>query len=570
MKQLFTNNTFKLFITVLIITSIATLAAYFTYGQPKFGIDDANITFVYAKNLANGNGIVYNTGGEHVEGSSTMLWVLVCSIAYKFFSSPEFVILIISFLSVVFVLTYFLKFLIENAKSRFQGILFSSVFLSWIFAIPNYIVWSTITLMEFGLYSAIILGLTTATLKNLSNKSQKLDKIILTVFLVSVVLIRPEGLLWSILFLGINIFGVFLNLRNIKNTLKVTYPYIAATILSILGLISFRLIYFGYPVPNTYYAKVSNSLIYNFQQGYEYILKFINSNSIAFFLVLLTFASLIFLLFKFLRSIYKRRNEFSNFEIQFFGVVLIVGTGIFIPIYNGGDHFNQFRFIQPIWPILILPVFYLYNLINSKNFKLDFRKSYTLVLISSFVFIFFYTSNEIQWDKYKEQKLFTIVEQFDVQSARDFGSELNEVFAPLNNLPSIGVLAAGGFKMTYNGYVNDLLGLNNVEMAHASGDRSGYKGHAAFNKEVLYKQKPDIFVIGKVQSFEIPDNILNKKPEDFSYNVLKGIYDDQLFKEIYKKATILANNKQIYMFGYYTQDFLNSLPKEQFTVKTYE
>ena len=39
----------------------------------NIGVDDANIFFVYAKNLAEGNGLVYNTGGERVEGFSSLL-----------------------------------------------------------------------------------------------------------------------------------------------------------------------------------------------------------------------------------------------------------------------------------------------------------------------------------------------------------------------------------------------------------------------------------------------------------------------------------------------------------------
>ena len=36
--------------------------------QPLTGIDDANIFFTYASNLAGGEGFVYNAGGERVEG----------------------------------------------------------------------------------------------------------------------------------------------------------------------------------------------------------------------------------------------------------------------------------------------------------------------------------------------------------------------------------------------------------------------------------------------------------------------------------------------------------------------
>ena len=46
-------------------------------GTENIGVDDANIFFVYAKNLAEGHGFVYNAGGERVEGYSSMLWTLI-------------------------------------------------------------------------------------------------------------------------------------------------------------------------------------------------------------------------------------------------------------------------------------------------------------------------------------------------------------------------------------------------------------------------------------------------------------------------------------------------------------
>ncbi|MCG3126889.1 MAG: hypothetical protein CHACPFDD_01744 [Phycisphaerae bacterium] len=46
-----------------------------------FVCDDAFITFRYARNLATGNGLVYNVG-ERVEGYSNFLWTLLCAALY--------------------------------------------------------------------------------------------------------------------------------------------------------------------------------------------------------------------------------------------------------------------------------------------------------------------------------------------------------------------------------------------------------------------------------------------------------------------------------------------------------
>ena len=51
------------------------LLAFLAYGARRFLLDDAFISFRYARNLLEGNGLVWNPG-ERVEGYSNFLWVL--------------------------------------------------------------------------------------------------------------------------------------------------------------------------------------------------------------------------------------------------------------------------------------------------------------------------------------------------------------------------------------------------------------------------------------------------------------------------------------------------------------
>lgn len=48
----------------------------YTIAQP-FYIEDAGISFAYARNLAQGDGLVSYPGGERVEGYSNALWVFL-------------------------------------------------------------------------------------------------------------------------------------------------------------------------------------------------------------------------------------------------------------------------------------------------------------------------------------------------------------------------------------------------------------------------------------------------------------------------------------------------------------
>lgn len=76
----FNDSTFlKHFFIFLAIIFCITLIEFFYLGKPLNGIDDANIFLNYASHFAHGDGFVYNTHGERVEGFTSMLWVLICA-----------------------------------------------------------------------------------------------------------------------------------------------------------------------------------------------------------------------------------------------------------------------------------------------------------------------------------------------------------------------------------------------------------------------------------------------------------------------------------------------------------
>ena len=72
------------------LVGLPAVAAALRMGPMGFlGIDDANIYFVYAKNLALGHGFVYHPGGERVEGFTSLLWTLLCAAAHRLAARPE-------------------------------------------------------------------------------------------------------------------------------------------------------------------------------------------------------------------------------------------------------------------------------------------------------------------------------------------------------------------------------------------------------------------------------------------------------------------------------------------------
>lgn len=88
--------------------------------------------------------------------------------------------------------------------------------------------------------------------------------------------------------------------------------------------------------------------------------------------------------------------------------------------------------------------------------------------------------------------------------------------------PSIGVITAGGIARTYDGVIIDLMGLNNLFIAHYCGDRKGYKNHAAFEMQAFYDINPDILIASPTSPPET---------NNFDNWVLKGLLIDPRFTD---------------------------------------
>src|ERR1700694_476045 len=90
----------KRFGLFFLLVLILALVDFYSRAKPAIGVDDANIFFRYAHNIARGHGFVFNPGGERVEGFTSLLWVLVCAFFFKLSAHPE-----LSLLALALVLT---------------------------------------------------------------------------------------------------------------------------------------------------------------------------------------------------------------------------------------------------------------------------------------------------------------------------------------------------------------------------------------------------------------------------------------------------------------------------------
>lgn len=228
------------------------------------------------------------------------------------------------------------------------------------------------------------------------------------------------------------------------------------------------------------------------------------------------------------------------------------------PIYSGGDHFGGFRFYQPTAPLSILLLILLINKIFIVN-----RNLY-LVLIVLFQLVFSFNNNI----KNLINRNSTIKSEFEIALDGKLRSEKLYNFFKINSkLPSQGIIAAGGANY-YEGVSIDLVGLNNVEMAHSKKDvtKKEIKNHFSFNKEIFYKQLPDIlWICGDFLNFEdkrIP------KVRDWEGNIIKNVHLEKRFNDIYSRYEIVNLKNRNYLLRAYLKDnFVENLNIKYYTWK---
>jgi len=517
-------------LAVLLLTALAVTAVHRFYGRPALGVDDANMFFTYADHLAHGQGLVYNVGGERVEGFTSFLWTLFCAAVFRLAASPERIVLALSV--VLFALTHVVLLRgLRRAVAPAAAWPYEALYLLLVFSSPAYVLWTTITLMDTCLWGTL---LALATYACLAPSSSRPGHAALAALAALMVMARPESMV------VVPLFVVLWGLRQWeagagRRALGAGALYAAVFAATLAGLTVFRMAYFGVPLPNTYYAKVSPALAYNVFHGLSYARSYLQSSAIASIAVAVALVVVVWRVVTLLRPARgsaARAPGFSPFE-----AVAWVSAGLLVvPVVTGGDHFMLFRFYQPAYPVFCLTL-----VLGAARLGLADRARAALgrlhgaaapvmalaVLSLGAVWVFDFDQQPTWLGLLKAQPMRHEFRIADRGVRR--GAGFAELFSREPRLPSIGVIAAGGIKRTYPGTIIDLMGLNNTLVAHSKGDRRGVRSHAAFQKPLFYELDPDILVLDP----EGPAPL-----DGFENLVLKGLLGDREFNDRYVFADV--------------------------------
>ncbi len=301
-------------------------------GERFFSLfDDAMVSMRYARNLAAGNGLVWNPGGETIEGYTNFLWVIWMAVLHLVLPVAESKIslavqltslaALVANLSVVRRLALRVS---ENSEPAALGAVFLTAFY---YPLNN---WS-LQGMEVG-----VLALVTsyAVLRIVEAMGDDRFDVFPYVLLAGGTFIRPDA---TVLVLATGSFLVVADRARWKHHLLAAGGTLAVAVALQTG---FRLLYFGDGYPNTYYLKVVGypAFLRITRGAYVYLL-FILRNHIIYFL--LPLAALLFTRDRrvvFLAWVFAAQSAYS--------------------IYVGGDHWENFivanRYLSIVMPLLFV------------------------------------------------------------------------------------------------------------------------------------------------------------------------------------------------------------------------
>ena len=464
--------------------------------------------------------------------------MLLSSLVFKLGFS-ENIVWILSL--VLFVSTSLIAFrILELSLHRTSWLQAKIIYLLIISLSFGYSSWMLVSLMDTTLWGFLLMASIYTLISPLNQK--KYLALGCLVFLL-LPLSRPE----SILFVPLIFISIFV--VNNRWFSKFLGYYFIIFVISASTLTIFRYSYFGFPFPNTYYAKVSDSLYANVSSGSFYSFRFLNSSLFALiaFLVSLMYVSWC-LHQKYLHNALKlgQVNKLSNIKSATL-LALYILNFMLVTIFSGGDHFNLFRILQPIWPFMVLLITLLF---------FELKKNFTQLgnsMLAIFASILLVTSELLSttsltsWTSVVSEGNSPIAHEFKIaEGGRTLGDSLNIIFNEFNFAPTVGTVTAGGLARTYKGTIYDLMGLNNSQMAHDSIEREGFRNHAIFDKEIFLSWHVDVLLVS---------------PESWGMDVaLKGLSSDEQFAHEYTYGCIVKNSlKSSEVCAYFRDEFISNI-----------
>lgn len=376
---------------------LMSLSACFTVWvvSQNMWLDDAFISFRYARNLFEGHGLVYNPG-ERVEGYTNFLWTIVAYSGLQLGIEP------ITFSQGVSVVaqcvTLWLLYLLGLSPNRSAWrALIAPLFLAFQVGFLAY----PMTGMETSFYTMLVI--LAVVLFHRDIYKTRAGSFLTGLVLLAIALTRFDGLVM----VGILLSYKFLIDREVRSL----RPLLVVFGVGILLYNAWRIAYYPTILPNTFYAKVGFSMT-QFIKGVKYLFNFLTQNAhYAVLLGLLPFA------FGNTRRIIRFAGWVTAFHLSY--VVLV-----------GGDWMPFFRFVLPVLPLLFLLMQEgIWEVFEGAARRISFSRRHRLLAMSMFLFLFLVSLQPL----YRGRAFGGVIQQTAVnrvEHAPVIGKYLDEILPP--------------------------------------------------------------------------------------------------------------------------------------------
>ena len=436
--------------------AVAALAQVLWFASGEL-IDDAYITFRYAKNWVDGVGVVFNPG-ERVEGYTNFAWLALVALGMRLGIAAEIFARVAGATSLaasILVVGAWWRGDENDAKTP------TSVAMALLASCPLAALWAVHGL-ETTFFGLLVLAGVGADL----SVRRPDRRIALSALLLGLAaLTRPEGVL--IFFAHAAVRSLFVDKDQVLHTLLLRACLFFAIV---APHFAWRASYYGDLVPNTFHAKVGLTPEV-LARGFDYVRSFVWGP-----------AGLIFLLapFAFLRPGRERVVIASA----------IVTTIAVVVVLEGGDSFGGFRFLMPALPFLYLLVGEGGAFVAGALERRGLDKRFATGLLVALALAHVVGNGLIAVESIRAASVFT-------SRMRLVGTRLGEVLPP-DTLVAVNPIGAIGFLCRCR--ILDMLGLADRHIARTKPADlgQGVAGHEKGDGAYVLERHPDLILFGNV------------------------------------------------------------------------
>ncbi len=425
------------------ICFLTALGLWSLYERRFLLVDDAYIAFRYAANFASGRGLVWNAG-EHVEGYTNLLWVLLLSIPARLGVDLTWPAVCTSFAFAAGTIALTSRLVLAASSSPWTGVL-----CGLLLATNASFVNAATSGMETTLFGfLVLLGVHWLVL----GREQRKFRLFAAISFALAYLTRPEGILVAAVAIAVEMATASGSPAQRARSLAPVAGIVA--IVAALH-VAVRLAYYGYAFPNTFYAKVIFG-VETLRRGVAHVAGFLLAGG-----------------FVALPGVAELRRDNPTRPLLLHGYALFFAyLGYLLVI--GGDHPHWYRFYVPLLPLTFLGTAEWVERLSRRTVPA------TALVVSSGALSFSFGERREVIGRLSERDAAVLLRTTDF-----FRHEVPQNgFVAAATVGHLGYYAPGL-------HVLDMWGLNDAHIAHRDVAPSTKFGHDKYDLQYVAQMKPD-------------------------------------------------------------------------------